>query len=108
MTKKSKIEATDEAWDSGQLGCDEKFVRVSKNVDESKIDDAMGLKLISLRLQNSLISDFKSLAEFQGIGYQTIMRQVLKAYAENEKDRMAENRRRQRRANRIEEARVAL
>lgn len=90
MNKKVKIEASDEAWDSGQLGRDEKYVRVSKNIDESKIDDAAGLKLVSIRLQNSLIEDFKNLAKFNGIGYQPLMRQVLKAFAEDQKIRMTE------------------
>lgn len=94
MGKKSKIKATDEAWDSRQLGSDENFVRVSKTSDEL-IDNSLGLKPISLRLQDSLIHDFKALAEFQGIGYQTLMRQVLKNFAENEKIRMANNLRRQ-------------
>lgn len=89
MTNKVKIEASDEAWDSGQLGREEEYVRVSKNVDESTINDAAGLKLVSIRLQKSLIEDFKSLATFNGIGYQPLMRQVLKAFAEDEKNRLS-------------------
>lgn len=90
MSKETKINASDDAWESGQLGRNAEFVRVSKNANESNVDDAIGLKLISIRLQKSLIEDFKNLARFNGIGYQTLMRQVLKKFTENEKGRMAE------------------
>ena len=95
MSDKHKIEATDAAWDSGQLGKDEEHVRVSKGVDEKSIDASLGLVPVSIRLQKSLITDFKMIAELNGIGYQPLMRQILTRFAEGEKkkimrDRMAE------------------
>ena len=87
MTKAAKIPASDEAWESGQLGRDAEFAEVAKDgeADETKFDDALGLQLISIRLPKALIDDFKMIAKLNGLGYQPLMRQVLKRFAEGEK-----------------------
>lgn len=86
MTKEQKkIPGTDEAWDSRELGADEKFVAVAQDVDEAAIDDALELRPISIRLQKSLIEDFKLIAQLHGMGYQPLMRQVLMRFADCEK-----------------------
>lgn len=80
MTK--KIIGTPEAWDERLLGADEQFVAVASDGEDSAVDDALGLKLISIRLPGSLIDDFKNIATINGgMGYQTLMRQVLKRFA---------------------------
>ncbi|MDX1587505.1 MAG: hypothetical protein R3296_01100 [Oleiphilaceae bacterium] len=91
MSKK-KIDNTAEAWEDGSLGRDEEFVRVSKNVDEAVVNEAAGLQPISIRLQKSLIEDFKMIAEINGIGYQPLIRQVLKRFADAEKKRILRER----------------
>ncbi|WP_146097300.1 hypothetical protein [Rhodoferax sp. TS-BS-61-7] len=49
------------------------------------MNDALGLKLISIRLPGSLIEDFKNIATINGgMGYQTLMRQVLQRFAASE------------------------
>ena len=83
-----KIVGTPEAWEDGSLGQDEEFVRVSKDVDDAALNDAAGLQPISIRLQKSLIEDFKMIAEINGIGYQPLIRQVLKRFADSEKRRI--------------------
>lgn len=83
-----KIVGTPEAWDDGSLGREEEFVRVSKNVDDAALNEAAGLQPISIRLQKSLIEDFKMIAEINGIGYQPLIRQVLKRFADSEKRRI--------------------
>ena len=80
-----KITGTPDAWDDGSLGRDEEFVRVSKQVDDAALSEAAGLRPISIRLQKSLIEDYKMIAELNGIGYQPLIRQVLKRFAEAEK-----------------------
>ena len=87
MTKTVKVPASDEAWESGQLGRDAEFAEVVKTdeASELKFDDSLGLQLISIRLPKSLIEDFKSIAKLNGLGYQPLMRQVLKRFAEGEK-----------------------
>lgn len=92
-----KIESTNEAWENRLLGADEAFVAVAENVNESAIDEALGLKMISIRLEQSLIEDFKAIATINNMGYQTLMRQALKRFAESEKKLIAidmDNRRR--------------
>jgi hypothetical protein len=86
--KESKIESTPEAWESGGLGREEEFVRVAENVDSSAIDEALELRMISIRLQKSLIEDFKMIAKLNGIGYQPLIRQVLMRFADAEKKQL--------------------
>lgn len=83
-----KIKGTPEAWDNGDLGRDEEFVRVSKSVSEEALNAAAELHPISIRLQKSLIEDFKMIADIHGIGYQPLIRQVLKRFADSEKKRI--------------------
>ncbi|ROT98691.1 hypothetical protein EB809_13595 [Marinobacter sp. R17] len=89
---KEKIEGTPEAWEDGRLGQDEDFVRVSRDVDDAALNEAAGLKPISIRLQQSLIDDYKMIAEINGIGYQPLIRQVLKRFADAEKKRLLRER----------------
>lgn len=83
-----KIESTDEAWETGKLGCDEAFAMVAPDDDEPVINESAGLHPISIRLEKTLIESFKAIGEINGIGYQTLMRQVLKRFAEGEMRRI--------------------
>lgn len=87
MTNKAKIPGTVEAWETGALGRDEKYAKRVK-IDPLEIDDALELKAISIRLQKSLIEDFKFIAQVNGIGYQTLIRQMLTRFAVSEKKRI--------------------
>lgn len=90
MTKRASIPDTEEAWESGELGRDMKFAeRLPDDPEiEAQIDESLGLQPISIRLEKSLIEDFKMIASINGIGYQTLMRQMLKRIAESEKKRI--------------------
>lgn len=91
MSKKPttpKIPDTEEAWLSGELGTDEEFVAVAPDDDESIINDHLDLQPISIRLEKSLIEDFKLIAAMHGLGYQPLMRQSLKRFADCEKKRI--------------------
>lgn len=89
MSKQPKIPSSDEAWDTGELGREEEFVKRAPDDDsEAKIDSSLELQLISIRLQKSLIEDFKHIASVNGIGYQPLMRQILKRFANAEKKRI--------------------
>ncbi len=72
--------ANDTAWDSRQLGADENFVRVSTQGTESRIDEGLGLQMVSMRLPQEAIEKFKTLARQQGLGYQPFIRQILMNY----------------------------
>ena len=89
MTRLRKIPDSDDAWDSGQLGRAVEHARPAAGGIETAVDASLGLQLISIRLQKSLIEDLKAIASLNGIGYQPLMRQILKRFADGEKKRMA-------------------
>lgn len=84
MSTKDKIIGNIEAWESGLLGEDEKHMRPVPQELDKQIDESLGLQMISIRLDKSLIDSFKLLGEFHGIGYQPLMRDALKRFAECE------------------------
>lgn len=88
MNTEQMIPGTDEAWDDETLGADVNFAEVDSDVDEAAIDRALELQPISIRLQRSLIEDFKMIAQLHGIGYQPLMRQVLARFSDAEKKRI--------------------
>jgi hypothetical protein len=63
-------------------------VQFTNHVDDAALDEAAGLQLISIRLQKSLIEDFKMIAGINGIGYESLICQVLKRFAYSEKRRI--------------------
>jgi predicted DNA binding CopG/RHH family protein len=88
MNTEQMIPGTDEAWENETLGADANFAEIDSDVDEGAIDRALELQPISIRLQKSLIEDFKMIAQLHGIGYQPLMRQVLARFSEAEKKRV--------------------
>ena len=84
MSNKDKIPGTEEAWESEQLGADEKYAKAVDGKLTCQIDEALGLQMISIRLEKGLIESFKMLGEFHGIGYQPLMRDALKRFADGE------------------------
>jgi uncharacterized protein (DUF4415 family) len=84
MSTKDKVIGTDEAWESGQLGTDEKHAHPVDAETAKQIDDALGLQMISIRLDKGLIESFKMLGAFHGLGYQPLMRDALKRFADAE------------------------
>ncbi len=87
---KHTIHEADDAWDERTLGADEDFVAVADDDTERRVDAAAGMQMISIRLRKSMIDDFKLLASInKGIGYQTLMRQVLQRFVDCEMKRIA-------------------
>ncbi len=109
MTKPNKIPGSDEAWDSGQLGREEEFAKAAEPDEkfEQEIDDSLELQLISIRLQRSLIEDFKGIASLNGIGYQPLMRQILTRFVEAEKKKLLREMASERAKAAAEEKRIA-
>jgi predicted DNA binding CopG/RHH family protein len=84
MSKKiEKIEGTVEAWESGLLGRDEEFAKAVK-VDEQLVDDSLELQMISIRLQKSLLEELKMIAGLYGLGYQPLIKQILRRFVDCE------------------------
>ena len=86
------IPGSEDAWEDGLLGNDEKFASPLPDEeavsDIAQINESLGLQPISIRLEKSLIEDFKTIATINGLGYQTLMRQALKRFATCEMKRI--------------------
>lgn len=83
-----KIEGTLQAWEDEKLGDNARYARVSSADQELLVDQALGLHMISIRLENELISVLKAIAEVHGIGYQPLIRDVLNRFASAEAKRL--------------------
>lgn len=77
-----------EQWESRELGASEEHVRKSA-VDTAAMDEALGMKLISIRMQQSMIDDLKAIAALHGIGYQPLIKQILARFIESEQKMLA-------------------
>ncbi len=86
--KTKKTEGTAEAWEGDLLGADLKHAKKSR-LDNAVIDEVMDLQMISIRLQKTLLADLKQIATVNGIGYQPLMKQILKRFVDSEMRRMA-------------------
>ena len=75
-----KIEDTDQAWDERKLGAEAEFVGVAAISHEEALQEALELQAISIRLPKDLVRNYKLIAEFHGIGYQPLMRDVLQRF----------------------------
>jgi len=94
MNNTHKILGTEEAWDEGLLGEDEAYVArlpdAEAAADYALINESLGLQPISIRLEKQLIDSFKAIATINKMGYQTLMRQALKRFAECEMKRLVQ------------------
>lgn len=52
--------------------------------EKEKIDEAVGLQMISIRLERSLLSNLKLIAKHRGVGYQPLIRDLLNRFARSE------------------------
>ncbi len=66
-------------WDNRELGADARYVRLVSKDEEKRIEDAMGLQMISIRLPKGLIEMLGVLAWEEGDmpKYQPYIRRVL-------------------------------
>lgn len=87
MSKKT-IEGTTENWESGELGLDKSHAKAADLDLQAKVDASLGLQAISIRLNSDLIDTFKHLAAYHGVGYQPLMRDALRRFAEGEMKRI--------------------
>lgn len=75
--------STTEQWESGELGRSGEHAVVATDA-KAAVDEALGLQLISIRLQKKLVADLKSIAEYHGIGYQPMVRDLLNRFVQSE------------------------
>ena len=84
MKTGQKINGTIEAWESQELGADVASAQKVSPEKQQEIEQALGLQMISIRLDKDLIQSFKTIGQFHGIGYQPLMRDALKRFVESE------------------------
>ena len=68
-------------WEARELGASEAYVK-SSTLDGKTVDEALGLKAISIRLQTSMIDELKAIAARDGI--QPLIKRVLARFIEEE------------------------
>lgn len=73
-----------EKWEKDELGLSPEHTRVSTDQEDRALDDAMGMQLISIRLQKKLIADLKRIAGHHGVSYQPMVRDLLNRFAQAE------------------------
>lgn len=74
-------------WENRELGADPKFVR-STSVPASfheLLNKSNNMQMISIRLPKDLIDDLKNISTSQKMGYQALVREVLKRFVDAEK-----------------------
>lgn len=84
MTDLKTIPAESDPWETGELGRDEQFVECAPEELKKEIDAALELQMISMRLQKDVINALKAIADYRGIGYQPLIRDVLGRFARSE------------------------
>ena len=89
MAKAKSSKTQNDAWESGEYGVEEAFVKVTEAAEAAEIDGALELKMISIRLQNDLIDKLKLIAKYHGIGYQSLIRNQLHRFVRSELTQMA-------------------
>lgn len=91
------IRDTAENWENGTLGQDECFAQVVHQSEKEiqAINDCLGLKPISLLLEEELFKAYKEEAVKRGLGHKTLMRIALKQFLGYQSDQdeilMSEN-----------------
>ena len=82
--KKQRSGSKADPWEREDFGLEEEFIERADPSEESELDDALELKMISIRLQNELIRKLKFIAKVHGIGYQPLIRDLLYRFARSE------------------------
>ena len=81
---------TQNAWDTGELGRDMNYAEPAPASALAAIDESTSMQLISIRLPRTLISMLKLIAEYHGISYQPMVRDLLTRFAVSEVQGIAE------------------
>ncbi len=84
MSNTVETNASADPWDTGALGRDEQHAERASEEFRKEIDEALELQMISIRLQKATIREMKSIAEYRGIGYQPMIRDVLARFVRAE------------------------
>ena len=83
-TSKKISNPNPQPWEEFDKHLTESSVTVVPPDEESAIEDALGLQMISIRLQKSLIANMKVIADFHQVGYQPLIRDLLNRFVRSE------------------------
>lgn len=72
-------------WDNRELGASREHVKQASPEKMAAINKTLSMQAISIRLNQNLISDLKDIASSYGIGYQPMIRDLLKKFVVAEK-----------------------
>lgn len=81
--KENEIYENVDLWESGKLGSSEETAKKS-NFSVSDLQKSIQLQAISLRMQKDVLEDLKFIAKHHGIGYQPLIKQILKRFVDSE------------------------
>ena len=84
MSNTAETNSSADPWDTGELGRNEGFVKLAPAELKDEIDASLALQMISVRLKKETIKDMKAIAEYRGIGYQPLIRDVLAQFVRAE------------------------
>lgn len=82
MSTSSNVIAS-QSWEALDADLEENTVAATE-VQTAEIDEALGLQMISIRLQRPLIHHLKMIAEYHGVGYQPLIRDLLNRFVKSE------------------------
>ncbi len=71
-------------WEGLDDDLTDEFVSAVPQEEVRAIDESLGMQMISIRLQRDLVNVLKEIAEFHGIGYQPMVRDLLHRFAVSE------------------------
>ena len=73
-----------EQWESGALGSDAAHARPVDASIEAEVEQALAMKLVTMRLPVAMIEALKAIAQHHGIGYQPMIRDLLGRFVTSE------------------------
>lgn len=89
MTKAHIPPFVEEDWDEESLGADPGSMKVVDKETAARLDEEAGTQLVSIRMQKGMVDAFKAIAAAnKGIGYQTLMKQILQRFLDGEMRRV--------------------
>ena len=92
--KIAEFYANTEKWENRELGADVEFASLASEADDDELMSLLNepldenidskMQLISIRLPQTLIADLKNIGKDEGLGYQTLAREILKRFVDSE------------------------
>lgn len=89
MKTRTLDEGITERWENGELGRSDEHVVVASEALHIELDEALAMKLVSIRLPVTLIETLKMIAAHHGIAYQPMIRDLLTRFARSELQQIA-------------------